>query len=399
MMTATPPDADQAVVVSRGDVAATVGMVGTYPPTQCGIATYTANLGKALESCGVGIEVVRLIGRDEDPGPRRDEVVALWPRGCPVGFDAAVAATEGVDAVLLQHEFGIYSGPDGSAAADFVQACTRPIVTVLHTVLANPRAGQVAIIAALDEASEALVVHTDAARARLVAVHDIDPVRVVVIPHGAAANLTGSPLIVSTEPLMLTWGLLGPGKGIEHGIDAIALLRDRGLEVRYLVAGETHPNVRARHGEEYRDDLRDRARRRGVSDLVDFDDRYRDHESLQAMVRSATLVLLPYDARDQVTSGVLVEALAAGKPVVSTEFPHAIELQPCGAVALVHHRSSSDISRAVNQIVTQPQTHSAMETAAVAEGAKYDWPIVGRRFAAVLADAMDPLISPGAGGP
>ena len=125
---------------------------------------------------------------------------------------------------------------------------------------------------------------------------------------------------------MITWGLLGPGKGIEHGIKAVAALAGRGLRVRYLVVGQTHPNVLAEQGELYRDGLRSLAADLGVADLVELDDGYHEWSRLQALVRGSALVLLPYDSREQVTSGVLVEALASAKPVVATAFPHALEV-------------------------------------------------------------------------
>lgn len=364
-------------------------MVGTYPPTQCGIATYTANLRSALDDNGVHARVIRLLDAHEDAGPNLLEVVGSWRRGCETGIESALRVSEGFDVVLIQHEYGVYPGPDGAEVVDFVDACRTPIITVLHTVLALPTPHKRVIIDALAERSALLIVHTAAARARLLDVHDLDPARVVVVPHGATPNLTGPPLIVSPVPIMLTWGLLGPGKGIEHGIEAVALMRRRGLEVRYLVAGGTHPNVRAHSGEQYRGQLQDLARRRGVADLVEFDDQYRPWESLLAVVRSASLILVPYDTRDQVTSGVLVEALAAGKPVVSTAFPHAVELAATGAVALVRHGSADRIAEEAERILTCPAVRRAMEAAARGEAAKYSWPSVGRNYRELITEVCN----------
>jgi glycosyltransferase involved in cell wall biosynthesis len=288
----------------------------------------------------------------------------------------------------VQHEFGIYPGPDGEDVIPFVEGCTRPILTVLHTVLPDPSSRQRAILDGLAERSNLLVVHTQAACQRLLDTHHFDPTKVAVVPHGASPNLHGSALVESAEPLLLTWGLLGPGKGIEHGIEAVALMRERGLDVRYLVAGETHPNVRAQHGELYREGLRAAAVRRHVADLVDFDDEYRDWDSLHALVRSASIVLVPYDSRDQVTSGVLVEALAAGKPVVSTAFPHAVELAASGAVRVVPHEAPAAIADAVQHILEHPSTREAMTAAARAEGARYNWSSIGQQLHSHLHDIV-----------
>ncbi len=139
---------------------------------------------------------------------------------------------------------------------------------------------------------------------------------------------------------MLTWGLLGPGKGIEWAIDALSELSDLQPQPEYVIAGATHPKVRERHGEEYRDMLVDRAARSGSAPHVSFDDTYRDLVSLTELIHSADLVVLPYDSRDQVTSGVLVDAVAAGRPVVSTAFPHAVELLASGAGIVVPQRDA-----------------------------------------------------------
>lgn len=366
-----------------------VMLVGTYPPTECGIATHTANLQCALEDAGIRASVIRLLDPADAVGPAREEVAAIWRRGLSAGLDDALLATAGADAVIVQHEFGIYPGLHGEQVIDFVDNCGCPVLTVLHTVLPDPNARQRMIIDALAERSSLLIVHTEAARSRLLETHQLDPAHVVVIPHGASPNLRGPRLISSEEPLLLTWGLLGPGKGIEHGIEAVALMRAAdGLDVRYLIAGETHPNVRLQQGEQYRDGLRALAARRGVADLVDFDDRYRDWDSLHALVRSADVVLVPYDSRDQVTSGVLVEALAAGKPVVSTAFPHAVELESTGAVVVVPHGSAEQMASGVHRILVSSDLHERMAAAARAEGDRYNWTSVGQEFRSHLRSVI-----------
>jgi glycosyltransferase involved in cell wall biosynthesis len=218
--------------------------------------------------------------------------------------------------------------------------------------------------------------------------HDIDPSGVVVVPHGARVNLSGPPGLVSERPIVLTWGLLGPGKGIELGIEAVAKLRETGIEVSYVVAGETHPNVRAREGERYRESLAALARLHSVEDLVQFDDQYRDWESLRAIVRSATVVLLPYESRDQVTSGVLVEALAAGKPVVATSFPHAVELAQSGAVSVVPHHAPTECAAAIAAILRQPLQCQAMSQAAAGIAEQHDWTNVGARLKDLILNGI-----------
>lgn len=185
--------------------------------------------------------------------------------------------------------------------------------------------------------------------------------------------------------MILTWGLLGPGKGIEFAIDALAELRDLDPAPRYLVVGQTHPRVAAREGEAYRDSLRARALSRGVEDLVEFDDGYVDKESVLASIREADVVLLPYESRDQVVSGVLVEAIASGKPVVATPFPHAVELLSVGSGILVPHDDPSSIARALRALLTDPRRADAAAAVARRQAEPLLWENVGKKYRQLIA--------------
>jgi glycosyltransferase involved in cell wall biosynthesis len=324
---------------------------------------------------------------DLDSG-RSDAVVWTWIGDSEGEVRAAAAAASRYDTVLIQHEFGIYPGRDGAAILGFVDACPRPVFVVLHTVLEHPSTNQRAIVDALLARANLAIVHTTVARQRLLEVHAVDGSRVAILPHGAQPNIDGPPLVVSERPIVLTWGLLGPGKGIETGIEAIARLRADGFDARYIVAGETHPNVRAREGERYRDELVRLARTLAVDDLVEFIDGYYDWDTLRALVRSATVVLVPYESRDQVTSGVLVEALAAAKPVVATAFPHAVELSCSGAVDVIPHDSPEACAAALSAILTADERRVRMSRAARSEAIRHDWSNVARRLVTLMAEEL-----------
>ncbi|MEP7025378.1 MAG: glycosyltransferase, partial [Actinomycetota bacterium] len=264
---------------------------------------------------------------------------------------------------------------------------------VLHTVLAEPTTWQRLILDEVISAASAVVTMTHTARSRVLDLYGTNPAKVRVIPHGAAESWA------SARPArrwrsrrrVLTWGLLGPGKGIEHAIDAIALLRDSGLRVEYTVAGETHPKVRARTGEAYRQSLAEQARDHGVGDLVRFDDRYLPAGALTGLVGGAGAVLLPYDSLEQVTSGVLIEAVAAGKPVVSTRFPHAVELLSGGAGLLVDRQDPAAIAGALRQVFTQRGQAGRMSRHAAEIAPGLLWPAVAASYREVAGElAMAP---------
>ena len=287
----------------------------------------------------------------------------------------------GFDVVIVQHEYGIYGGPDGSDIISLLGALRVPSIVVLHTVLARPTVRQRMILVDAVDAASAVVVMSQTACSRLLAIYGPDPAKVSVIPHGSA-DFLAAPVRrrLNPGPMALTWGLLGPGKGIEHVIDAVALLRDRGVRVAYTVAGGTHPRVQARDGEAYRRLLEKRASAEGVGDLVRFDPRYLPADALSRIIRAADVVVLPYDSLDQVTSGVLIEAVTAGKPVISTSFPHAVELLADGAGLLVQRQDPKGIADALHRVLREPGLAARMSrrSAEIAPGLL--WPAVANRY-------------------
>lgn len=359
-------------------------VVGTAPPTRCGLASYTYNVSSALATQGLEVDILRILDDGESRSGEPLDVRAHWHRQSRIDPDVAADLANTYDAVLLQHEFGIYPGDDGIDVLRFLEGVDVPVVSVLHTILAEPDGRRHLIVSEVAARSELVIVHNTTARERLLHTHDIDHQKVRIIPHGASSRIGLSQPLDRTVPSMLTWGLIGPGKGIEHGIEAIARLRERGLDVEYVVSGATHPNVLRDSGDRYRHGLMALARRRNVDDLVRFDAHYRSREEQDQLLQSASLVLLPYDSREQVTSGVLVEALAAGKPIIATRFPHASELGDCGGIALVDHERPEQIDDAAAEILGNPACHDRMRSAAWLEGLRHDWDIVASRFSDAL---------------
>jgi polysaccharide biosynthesis protein PslF len=356
-----------------------IGMLGTYPPTQCGLATFGAALTGALGEVGI----VRVVDRAEShPDP---DVVAHLVNGSAAGAARAVRHLNGFDVVVVQHEYGIYGGPDGRDVLDVLDALTVPAIVVLHTVLQNPTPRQHHILTRILARAEMVVTMTETARRRLLESYAADADRVTVIPHGAADHgFAAGSAVPGRRPLVLTWGLIGPGKGIEWAIDAMPSLRD--LNPRYLVMGRTHPKVLERDGEDYRDGLLARIEARQAGGLVQLDDRYLGGADLAAVVRQADVVLLPYDSREQVTSGVLIEAVAAGRPVVSTAFPHAVELLGDGTGLVVPQRDPAALASALRRVLGDPGLAADMAERASRKAPDLLWGAVAGRYRQLASD-------------
>ncbi len=364
------------------------GFLSTYTPTECGLATFTAALAGELRTGppAGNIGVVRVV--DQLPHSTRPEIVHHLVTSSPGGEAEAAAILDGFDAVVVQHEYGIYGGPDGDQVVAVLEQLTVPVIVVLHTVLVDPTPHQREVLERVLDAADAVVTMTPTARRRLLHGYPVDPARVSLIPHGAADNRV-SPGERSARPTILTWGLLGPGKGIEWAVDALAELRDLEPEPRYLVVGETHPRVAEREGESYRLGLMDRAVRRGVGHLVEFDDRYLSIAALGRLVAQADVVILPYDSREQVTSGVLVEALASGKPVIATGFPHAVETLGGGAGLIVPHGDSTAMAAALRRVLTEPGLAARLGAEAAALAPQLLWPAVADRYRMLAGELLE----------
>ena len=364
-----------------------VGMLSTYPPKLCGLATFAAALGDELTRAGHQVDVVRIDdGDDASPATFRP-VVATLVNGVPASIRNTAAVLSRCDVAIIQHEYGIFGGDDGDEVLQLLTALEVPAIVVLHTVPLAPTPNQRRILGVISDLAARVVVMTETASARLLASYPVDHACVVTIPHGASLpSAARSVAPKGRPPQLLTWGLLGPGKGIEHAIDALALLDDLDRRPRYTVAGVTHPKVLARDGHEYRHSLMQRSRAIGVADSVSFDDTYRNLQELTRFVASASAVVLPYDSLDQVTSGVLVDAIAAGRPVIATAFPHAVELLSSGAGIVVPHADPHALADAIRSIVTDPDLLASMADEARRLAPSLSWSTIAGHYAALAEE-------------
>ena len=272
---------------------------------------------------GADVSVVRVA--DGSP-PSSARVIGELVNGSPASVAACAELLNQSDVAVIQHEYGIYGGADGDEVVDIIDGLRVPSIVIAHTVLKDPTPHQRSVLEAVAARADQVVVMSEAANQRLCHGFDVDRRKVTTIPHGATLPKNAAAKRRS-RPTLLTWGLMGPGKGIERVIDAMGSLN--GSAGPAAVPGcrpDASRRCCAADGEAYRDARMEQARRSGVADSVSFDAGYRDVPMLTALVQSAAVVVLPYDSTDQVTSGVLVDAIASGRPVVATAFPHAVEL-------------------------------------------------------------------------
>jgi glycosyltransferase involved in cell wall biosynthesis len=350
----------------------TFGLLSTHPPTRCGLATFNAALANELTA--VGVVRVAVPGGDRAPTVG---VVHTWSEADSGGWRGSADALNAFEVAVVQHEYGIYPGRDGADVVHLLRRLTVPSIVVLHTVLAQPTPNQKLVLEEVAAAASAVVTMTRSGQDRLLLGYAVDPGKVSVIPHGVADHGGASPRPRRSH--LLTWGLLGPGKGIEWALRALARLRDLDPAPKYTVAGQTHPKVVEREGEAYRERLQRLGALLGVAGAVTYKVGYQNAATLHALIASADVVVLPYDSREQVTSGVLIEAVGAGIPVVATAFPHAVELVTDGRGVIVPHQNPAALAGAIRQVLNGPATVGGGRPGS----STLSWPAVAERYEAL----------------
>ena len=304
-------------------------------------------------------------------------------------IERAVDALNHCDVAVVQHEYGLYGGADGSDVVKVILGLRVPSIVIVHTVLSSPTAHQMEVLNNVISGVDRVVVMSETAAATLRRVNTVNEATLVIIPHGAAVATSTRSRVRGARPRLLTWGLIGPGKGIEWAIDAMALLRDLKPMPLYIVAGRTHPKVLARQGDVYRESLIERVAKNDVGDMVHFDSSYRTLAALNELIQSVDVVVLPYDSHDQATSGVLVDALAAGLPVVATAFPHARELLTSGAGSVVAHEDPEALANALRSILTLPELLDDMASEARSIASSLSWATVATEYQRVAETLLE----------
>lgn len=390
-----------------------VAVVSTYPPRACGIATFSADLYESLSATPAvdRVDVVAIAAHDESYTSPVVATVAQQSRADYVRA-ARLIGRLGADVVIVQHEFGIFGGRDGEFILSLTAELAVPYVVTLHTVLSEPTPSQAAVLDELCRRAAAVMVFTQTAGDMLTARHDIDPKRLYVVPHGApqlicdvARHSRTVPMAISGELgvvprdtrcrfVVSSFGLISAGKGLETTIDAIAKVSQLHPEVLLVIAGRTHPEVVRREGERYRLKLQERVRQLDLSDHVIFDDRFLTVPELAELLAATDLYVTAYASREQIVSGALTFAVAAGRPVVSTPYLYATDLLSRGGGRLVPFGDSEALAATIGDLIERPAELARLGREARRVGEALSWPAVGRLTADIIDEAIIIGVSP-----
>ncbi len=373
-----------------------LAFIGNSLPRRCGIATFTTDLQRAVSTSRPNLETRIVAMTDHGHAYDYPSSVALQIKDDNIEdyVRAADFLNAGrFDIVCLQHEFGIFGGEAGAHILVLLSRLTMPVVTTLHTVLAKPTTAQRAVLEGIIEASSKVVVMANMGRELLRTVYRVPDDKIEVIAHGipdvafVEPGAAKAKLGFGGKPVILTFGLLSPNKGIEVMIDAMPSILRRRADAVYVVLGATHPNLVRDQGEAYRESLMARVRELGIDDHVIFLDQFVDQATLLEFISMCDVYVTPYLNEAQMTSGTLAYSFGLGKPVVSTPYWHANELLADGRGVLVPFGDAAAIGNEIAELLTDDPRRQAMRKRAYAISRTMTWERTAERYTAVLESA------------
>ncbi len=371
--------------------------LGSFPPRECGIATFTKDVVDSYDDAfGTKSNVIAI---DEPGGEARTykaNVVARLSQDDRSSYRriAQFANADAAELLNVQHEYGLFGGPEGSWFLDFLDTVEKPVVTSLHTVLPEPSAAHRDVARKICQRSNAVVVLSQTGKDVLVNTYGVDPNKVSVIHHGVPdvpfrpTDAAKASFGVGQRMVISTFGLISRGKGLEYGIDAMRKVVKRHPEALYLILGQTHPGVRRQEGESYRESLVSRIAEYGLQANVSLVDRYLEFDELIAYLGATDIYLTPYTNPVQIVSGTLAYAVGLGKAIVSTPYLYAQELLAHQRGFLTPFKESDRLADAIVQLLDDPLLRRATERRAYRFGRQMTWPNVAAGYGRLFSDLV-----------
>jgi glycosyltransferase involved in cell wall biosynthesis len=381
--------------------------LGSYPPRECGIATFTKDVVDSYDRRFLGSSEIVSI---EEPGaPPRDypaSVVGQLIQDDRASYRAIAEFVNehACDALNIQHEYGLFGGENGEWIVDLIALVRKPVIVSLHTVLPEPSPEHMRVARTICATASAVVVLSATGKDILIERYGIDPLKVNVIHHGVPdvpfrdAGAAKESLGLGNRQVISTFGLINRGKGLEYAIEAMREVVVEHPEALYLILGQTHPVVRRHEGEVYRHALEKLVADHGLAENVQLIDRYLGFDELIQYLQATDIYLTPYLNPVQIVSGTLAYAVGLGKAVVSTPYLYAEELLAHGRGFLVAFRDAASIAKTLGSLMADPDLRASTERRAYRFGRQMTWPHVaqeyGRLFSSLLPVRRAALATP-----
>lgn len=366
----------------------TILNLGTYPPKQCGIATFSMDLRNGLLLQGHRVQVMA-VSDDGSAYRYPEEVVFNVQQHHKQDYIRAAAfinSSPSVNLVIIQHEYGIYGGEDGEYIREMVKLLHKPYILVTHTVLPRPSKNQKRILNDLCQRAAGIVCMTRQSYELLSDLYEAPSELITVIAHGVPefkrypqSKLKLKHGVQDCE-VISTFGLIGPGKGLELGILAVADIVSRFPSVRYLILGQTHPMLQKYEGEKYRQMLVDLVAKLHIDDNVIFVNKYLSNKELGEYLYMTDIYLSPYPNMDQAVSGTMAFAMGCGRAIVSTPYAYASEVLSEGRGLLSRGTQPQELAVLIEEILSNKRLQKKLEKKAMETGTTWTWPNIGKQY-------------------
>jgi glycosyltransferase involved in cell wall biosynthesis len=364
--------------------------LGTYPPKQCGIATFSKDLRDNLSRTGVGVGIAAVSDAEyyyDYPG-EVEYKIRQEVRKDYVETARQINRSPNADLVIIQHEYGIFGGADGAYALDFITSLEKPYMLVTHTILPCPTPNQKAILGRLATKAAVVICMTKRSARLLEMVFGVSPEKICIVHHGVPAfkvkdrEQLKRQYGYSGRQVITTFGLIGPGKGLESGLRALREVADGHPDVLYLIAGKTHPMLLKREGERYREMLNRLIASLNLNDHVCYVNHYMGQEELGDYLYMTDIYLSPYPNRDQAVSGTLCFAIGCGRAIVSTPYEYALEMLEDGQRGLIAEDATpAKIAVLLDRVLSNPVLKAHLERKTARLGKTISWPYVAAQYA------------------
>ena len=359
-----------------------IAIIGTYPPRQCGIATFSHDLYHSLPRSLANDHHIFAVSDGSEYVFPEEVTYIIDKENLESYIQAAHVINTAFDACIIQHEYGIFGGETGCYIIDLLQHLNVPVLTNLHTVLEQPHPNEYLILRELAQYSSKITVMTSRAINMLETIYQIDRNQVSLIPHGVPnfdcdQEMAKRKLGFQNKKVMLSFGFLGKSKGFETAIQAVSEIEDE--DFVYIILGSTHPNVLKHEGDSYRHDLMDMVMALNIGHKVQFVNQFASEKLLKEYLSACDIYVTPYPNENQISSGTLSFALGAGAACISTPYWYAKDLLADERGLFFPFNDAHALSSVVNDLLDQPEKMHYYRNNALEYGRQMSWTNVGKR--------------------
>ncbi len=371
--------------------------LGTYPPKQCGIATFSMDLRRSLLKNNYDIKVMT-VSDENFQYTYPNEVLFDIKQSDKQDYRKAaqfINSSKAVQLLIIQHEYGIYGGEDGDYILELTQELHKPYIVVTHTVLPQPSKHQKQVLYQLCQNAAAVVGMTHKSAELLSNLYEAPAELLHVIPHGVPEFKKQSSSSLKKwyglegREVISTFGLIGPGKGLELGIEAVALLVNDWPQICYLILGQTHPMLKKYEGERYRNMLEDKVRNLGLENNVRFVNKYLSDEEIGEFLYMTDIYLSPYPNKDQAVSGTMAFAVGCGRAIVSTSYAYATEVLAGKRGLLAQHPEPEELSHLIRSLLLDEALKTRLQNRSFDLGKSWIWVNIGKQYQSLFKQILD----------